>query len=166
MKAEAAKAIGDGGAKAHAKAMVVKAMMATAEAVKAKAVKAKAVKAKVVKAKTAEATAMLQAAEIKAMEAEAQSKRNKADTMLQVTEGVCEEMAEWLLQHRLQQCAADMVRIAGAYAQPPSFHHVVSPDRSGVWWSCCMCRTVLPSDLQYLTNEDVEEIGGPCRQSH
>ena len=70
------------------------------------------------KAKTAEATAMLQAAEIKEMEGEAQSKRTKADTMLQVTEGVCEEMAEWLLQHRLQQCAADMVRIAGAYARP------------------------------------------------
>ena len=66
MKAEAAKAIGDGGAKAHAKAMVVKAMMATAEAVKAKAVKAKAVKAKVVKAKTAEAEAEVK---VKAVEA-------------------------------------------------------------------------------------------------
>ena len=24
---------------------------------------------------------------------------------------------------------------------------------------CCACRTVLPSDLQYLTDENIEEIG-------
>ncbi len=72
-----------------------------------------------VKVKTAEATAMLQAAEIKEMEAEAQSKREKADAkkMLQAAEGLGDNMMEWLGQHRLQQCAADMARIAGAYAR-------------------------------------------------
>ena len=118
------------------------------------------------KAKTAEATAMLQAAEIKEMEAEAQSKRKKADAkkMLQAAEGLGDGMMEWLGQHRLQQCAADMVRIAGAYARPHRLSLRILVPEAYWWWS--VCRTVLPSDLQYLTDEDVEEIGGPCRQSH
>ena len=115
-----------------------------------------------------EALAKAKAAEVevKEMVAEAQSTRDKADAkkLLQAAQDlvVSDDMMDWLGQHRLQQCAADLARIAGPYAQPPSFYHVVSPDRSGVWWSCCMCRTVLPSDLQYLTDEDVEEIGVSC----
>ena len=44
-----------------------------------------------------------------------------------------EELTEWLKRHRLQKCAADIARIAGA--------------------------DIAPSDLQYLTDENVEEIG-------
>ena len=56
--------------------------------------------------------------EIKKLEAEAQSKRKKAGVkkMLQAAEGLSDDMMEWLGQHRLQQCAADMARIAGACA--------------------------------------------------
>eukprot|EP01045_Picozoa_sp_COSAG04_P009418 COSAG04_NODE_543_length_12846_cov_7.281556_3_plen_1215_part_00 len=82
-----------------------------------------------------------------AVETEAQSKRKKleaeaqAKTLLQIAElessaaaeGLSEELTEWLKRHRLQKCAADIARIAGA--------------------------DIAPSDLQYLTDENVEEIG-------
>eukprot|EP01045_Picozoa_sp_COSAG04_P014993 COSAG04_NODE_1158_length_8038_cov_2.977201_2_plen_423_part_00 len=74
------------------------------------------------KAKTAEANAMLQAAtqaaEIREMEAEAQFKRLQADAkkLLHAPDGLCDDMMEWLERNRLQHCAADMARIAGAYA--------------------------------------------------
>ena len=104
------------------------------------------------KAKTAEATAMLLAAEIKEMEAQAQTKRKKleaeaqAKTLLQIAElessaaaeGLSEELTEWLKRHRLQKCAADIARIAGA--------------------------DIARSDLQYLTDENVEEIGRSLTQ--
>ena len=86
---------------------------------------------------------MLQAAEIKETEAEAQSKRNKADAtkLLQIAEleasaaaeGLSEELTEWVKRHRLQKCAAAIARVAGD--------------------------NILPSDLQYLTDENVDEIG-------
>ena len=55
------------------------------------------------------------------MEAEAESKRRQADAKkkLHAPDGLSDDMMEWLGQHRLQQCAADLARIAGAYAQPP-----------------------------------------------
>ena len=67
--------------------------------------------------------------EAKKMEAEAQSKRDKADAQkkLQVAQvfeqtakGLSDDMMEWLEHNRLQQCAADLARIAGAYAQQRS----------------------------------------------
>eukprot|EP01045_Picozoa_sp_COSAG04_P003609 COSAG04_NODE_148_length_22826_cov_11.360026_4_plen_2104_part_00 len=93
---------------------------------------------------------------VKKLEAEAQSKRDEAGakTLLHAPDGLCDDMMGWLGQHRLQQCAADMARIAGACAAT-SF-------QCECWilphW-CSACRTVLPSDLQYLTEENVEEIG-------
>ena len=36
--------------------------------------------------------------------------------MLQAAQVVSDDMMEWLGQHRLQECAADLARIAGAYA--------------------------------------------------
>ena len=91
-----------------------------------------------------EAAALAEATKV---EAEAQSKRKKleaeaqAKTLLQIAElessaaaeGLSEELTEWLKRHRLQKCAADIARIAGA--------------------------DIAPSDLQYLTDENVEEIG-------
>ena len=68
-------------------------------------------------------------AEVKKLEAEAQSKRDKADAqrVLQVAQvfeqtakGLSDDMMEWLEHNRLQQCAADLARIAGAYAQQRS----------------------------------------------
>ena len=62
-------------------------------------------------------------AEVKKLEAEAQSKRKKAEAkkLLQeaegfkvIDEGLSDEMAQWLRRHRLQSCAADVARIAGA----------------------------------------------------
>ena len=64
-------------------------------------------------------------AEIKKLEAQAQLKRQRADAkkMLQAAQDfeqtaqvLSDDMMEWLGQHRLQQCAADMARIAGACA--------------------------------------------------
>ena len=64
-------------------------------------------------------------AEIKKLEAEAQLKRQRAEAkkMVQAAQDfeqtvhvVSDEMMEWLQQHRLQECAADLSRIAGAYA--------------------------------------------------
>ena len=43
-------------------------------------------------------------------------------------------MTEWLKERRLQKCAADIARVAGA--------------------------NIVPGDLQYLTDENVDEIGG------
>ena len=37
--------------------------------------------------------------------------------MLQAAQVVSDDMMEWLGQHRLQECAADLARIAGAYAR-------------------------------------------------
>ena len=60
--------------------------------------------------------------EIKKLEAEAQLKRQRAEAKktLQAAQAVSDDMMEWLGQHRLQECAADLARIAGACAQPPS----------------------------------------------
>ena len=69
-------------------------------------------------------------AEVKKLQAAAQSKRDKAEAtkMLHAArvveqtaeglsgEGLSDGMMEWLGQHRLHQCAADLARIAGAYA--------------------------------------------------
>ena len=52
-------------------------------------------------------------AEIKRLEAEAQLKRQRAEAKKML---VSDNMVEWLGQHRLQECAADLARIAGAYA--------------------------------------------------
>ena len=69
------------------------------------------------KRQTVEAKKVLQAVEIDEMEAEAESKRKMADAkkMLQAAQVLSDDMMEWLGQHRLQQCAADLARIAGAY---------------------------------------------------
>ena len=86
-------------------------------------------------------------AEATKVEAEAQSKRKKleaeaqAKTLLQIAElessaaaeGLSEELTEWQKRHRLQKCAAAIARVAGD--------------------------NILPSDLQYLTDENVDEIG-------
>ena len=66
-------------------------------------------------------------AEVIEMEAEAESKRRKADAkkMLQAAQVVSDDMMEWLGQHRLQHCGADLARIAGAYVQQP-FHSPVA----------------------------------------
>ena len=105
-----------------------------------------------------------QEAEITKLEAEAQSKRKKADTMkmLEAAEEPGEKMMEWLGQHRLQHCAADIRRIAGACAATSLQCAVESLSH---WWRSA-CRTVLPSDLQYLTDENVAEIGMRCRFLH
>ena len=60
--------------------------------------------------------------EAKKLEAEAESKRKKTDAkkMLQAAQVVSDDMMDWLGQHRLQQCAADLAKIAGAYAHSPS----------------------------------------------
>ena len=64
-------------------------------------------------------------AEIKKLEAKAQLKRQRAEAkkMVQAAQDfeqtvqvLSDDMMEWLGQHRLQQCAADLARIAGAYA--------------------------------------------------
>ena len=64
-------------------------------------------------------------AEVKKLEAEAQLKRQRAEAkkMVQAAQDfeqtvhvVSDGMMEWLQQHRLQECAADLARIAGAYA--------------------------------------------------
>ena len=52
-------------------------------------------------------------AEIKKLEAEAQLKRQRSEAKKML---VSDDMVEWLGQHRLQECAADLARIAGAYA--------------------------------------------------
>ena len=52
-------------------------------------------------------------AEIKKLEAEAQLKRQRSEAKKML---VSDDMVEWLQQHRLQECAADLARIAGAYA--------------------------------------------------
>ena len=51
--------------------------------------------------------------EIKKLEAEAQLKRQRVEAKKML---VSDDMVEWLGQHRLQECAADLARIAGAYA--------------------------------------------------
>ena len=48
-------------------------------------------------------------------------------------EGLSEELTGWVKRHRLQKCAAAIARVAGA--------------------------NILPSDLQYLTDENIEELG-------
>merc|ERR1712072_1497686 len=74
--------------------------------------------------------------EVKKLEAEAagktavESKKEDQETLLASQK----EMKEWLRGHRLHDYAADVTRIAG--------------------------ENVVPSDLQYLTDENVEEIGG------
>ena len=59
------------------------------------------------------------------IESQAQFKRKQADAkkMLQAAQDfeqtaqvLSDDMMEWLGQHRLQQCAVDVARIAGAYA--------------------------------------------------
>ena len=69
-------------------------------------------------AKKVEVDAM---AEVKKMEAEAQAKRDKAAAKKTLEEaenidleGLSDDMAEWLRRYRLQKCAMDMARIAGA----------------------------------------------------
>ena len=76
--------------------------------------------------------------EIRKLEAEAKTKRTKVEAqkiaeLQNSSQGLSEELAEWLKRHRLQKCAADIARIAGD--------------------------SIVPSDLQYLTDENVEEIG-------
>ena len=51
--------------------------------------------------------------EIKKLEDEAQLKRQRVEAKKML---VSDDMVEWLGQHRLQECAADLARIAGAYA--------------------------------------------------
>ena len=126
------------------------------------------------KAKTAEATIKLQAAEMKEMEAEAAAevKRMEAEATAEATKmeteaqskrkkanatGLSEDMMGWLQRNRLQQCATDLARIAGEY-EPTQCEACLLHLIAG----CSAYRTVLPSDLQYLTDEDVEEIGMPC----
>ena len=66
-------------------------------------------------------------AEAKKVEVAALARRKKteakkllqaAQVFEQTAEGLSDDMMDWLGQHRLQQCAADLARIAGAYAQP------------------------------------------------
>ena len=75
-------------------------------------------------------------AEVKKLEAEAQATKLLQIAELEASaaaEGLGEELTEWLKRHRLQKCAAAIARVAGD--------------------------NILPSDLQYLTDENVEEIG-------
>ena len=67
------------------------------------------------------------------IEAHSKQRLMEANMLLQAPQGLSDEMVDWLDQHRLQKCAADLARVAG--------------DR------------VLPGDLQYLTDENVEDIG-------
>ena len=64
------------------------------------------------------------------LHSEAQFKRQKAEAERAASSA---EMVEWLAHNRVEDCAADITRLAGA--------------------------NVLPSDLRYLTDEDIEEIG-------
>ena len=69
------------------------------------------------------------------------------------------EMKEWLRGHRLQNYAADVTRIAGeCVASLPSLSDLdMNPCLTG---PCLLAgRNVVPSDLQYLTDENITEIG-------
>ena len=59
-----------------------------------------------------------------------QFKRQKAEAERAASSA---EMVEWLAHNRVEDCATDITRLAGA--------------------------NVLPSDLRYLTDEDIDEIG-------
>ena len=69
--------------------------------------------------------------EIKKLEAEAHLKRQRVEAKkmlqavehLELEEMLSDEMAEWLVRHRLHSCATDIARIAGAYAH----HHCLLP---------------------------------------
>ena len=87
--------------------------------------------------------------EIQEVEAEAQTKRKMAEAkkmlrvaehfeLSQLAEGLSndvpewlsEEMAEWLGRHRLQSCATDIARIAGAYVHDRLLVlHIISQTR-------------------------------------
>ena len=53
--------------------------------------------------------------EVKKLEAEAAAKRNKV--FIHAPDGLSEDMTAWLQRNRVQHCATDLARIAGAYAQ-------------------------------------------------
>ena len=64
------------------------------------------------------------------LKSEAQFEASKLEAE---SEGLTEELTEWLKRHRLQKCATRIALVAGS--------------------------NILPSDLQYLTDENLEEIG-------
>eukprot|EP01045_Picozoa_sp_COSAG04_P002616 COSAG04_NODE_97_length_26459_cov_6.507246_4_plen_1426_part_00 len=101
-----------------------------------------------------ESEAMFQ---VKKLESAAQTKRKKVDAKkrLQEAEGLGEEMTEWLRVNRLQSCAVDICRFAGEYVPHAPAHrhsHALVDLR-------LPRRDVMPDDLQYLTEENIEEIG-------
>ena len=72
------------------------------------------------------------------------------------------EMKEWLRGHRVHDYAADVTRIAGEYVTtlfslPDCVTRVLA-----LLDLLLAGRNVVPSDLQYLTDENVEEIGTRC----
>ena len=67
-------------------------------------------------------------------------------------------MTEWLERHRLQHYATRVTRIAGGYAHTPFIVR-----QTFILAEPCLvfgaCSNVVPSDLQYLTDENIGELG-------
>ena len=95
-----------------------------------------------------------QDAALEKLASETHFKRKKLEAELEA--GV-DEMEEWLKRHRLARHAETIAGVAGLHVSvwPLMF-----------WWRstlnpCRVCRDAAPGDLQYLTEDNIAEIGTP-----